>query len=176
LVGETGLIVQVPEAEPFVRDLRERFDFRASEGVPAHITVLYPFVPYPVPGTSLDRLEQLFSSCDAFEYRLDSIGRWPDNLHLIPSPVEPFVALTKAVWAAFPDYPPYEGRFSDIVPHLSVAQGGTELLDEAEPLLRQAMPPSGIAGVCREISLLVLTGSSWEATYRFPLRQTPARS
>jgi hypothetical protein len=176
LIGETGLIVQVLEAEPFVRDLRARFDFRSSEGVPAHITVLHPFVPYPVPTTSLDRLHQIFSNFDQFEYRLDGIDRWPANLHLLPLPTDPFVALTRAVWAAFPGYPPYEGRFSDIVPHLSVAQGGTELLDEAEPLLRQAMPPSGIAGVCREISLLVLTGSGWEVTYRFPLRQPPARS
>ena len=153
-----------------MRDLRGRFDFRSSEGVPAHITVLHPFAPNPVPRTSLDRLEQLFSRHDAFEYRLDGIGRWPDNLHLLPSPVEPFVALTKAVCAVFPTQSPYEGRFSDIVPHLSVAQGGTELLDEAEPLLRHAMPPSGIVGVCQEISLLVLTGSTWEVTYRFPLR------
>lgn len=176
LIGESALIVQVPEAEPFVRGLRSRFDFRSSEGVPAHITVLHPFVPYPVPRTSLDQLEQLFSSHDAFEFRLTSIGRWPDNLHLLPLPAEPFVALTRAVWAAFPTHPPYEGRFSDIVPHLSVAQGGTELLDEAEPLLGRVIPLSGIAGVCREVSLLALTGSTWEVTYRFPLRLPPAQS
>jgi 2'-5' RNA ligase len=176
LIGETGLIVQVAEAEPFVRDLRARFDFRSSEGVPAHITVLHPFVPYPLPRTSLDLLEEIFLSRDAFEFRLTKIGRWPDNLHLLPQPAEPFVALTRAVWAAFPNHPPYEGRFADIVPHLSVAQGGTELLDEAEPLLGQAIPPSGIAGICREISLLTLTGSTWEVTYRFPLRQPPASS
>lgn len=176
MIGESALIVQVPEAEPFVRDLRARFDFRSSEGVPAHITVLHPFVPYPVPRSSLDQLEALFSSRDAFDFRLSRIGRWPDNLHLLPLPAEPFVALTRAVWAAFPAHPPYEGRFSDIVPHLSVAQGASELLDEAFPLLGQAIPASGIAGVCREVSLLALTGNSWEVTYRFPLRHPPAHS
>lgn len=174
MIGETGLIVQVAEAEPFVRDLRARFDFRSSEGVPAHVTVLHPFVPYPLPSPSLDLLGQLISSRDAFEFQLSRIGRWPGNLHLLPFPAEPFVALTRAVWAAFPNHPPYEGRFSDIVPHLSVAQGATELLDEAEPLLSQAIPPLGIAGVCREICLLALTGSTWEVTSRFPLRQPPA--
>lgn len=135
----------------------------------------HAFVPYPLPKTSLDLLERLFSSRDAFEFRLTRIGRWPDNLHLLPLTAEPFVALTQAVWAAFPTHPPYDGRFSEIVPHLSVAQGGTELLDEAEPLLGQVMPPSGIAGACREISLLALTGSRWEVTGRCRPRCCPVQ-
>ena len=26
------------------------------------------------------------------------------------------------MWAAFPDYPPYGGRFTDIIPHLTLAE------------------------------------------------------
>ena len=159
-----------------MKDLRARFDVRSSEGVPAHITVLHPFRPLPHPGAVADQLKQLLARCKSFDFRLTKIGRWPDNLHLLPAPSDPFVALTRAVWAAFPAHPPYEGLFSDIVPHLSVAQGATELLDEAFPLLGQAIPASGIAGVCREVSLLALTGNSWEVTYRFPLRHPPAHS
>lgn len=158
----------MPEAEPFVRDLRARFDFRASEGVPAHITVLHPFRPHPFSGAVIDQLKQLFARFRSFSFRLTTIGRWPDNLHLLPAPSDPFVALTRAVWAAFPSYPPYEGRFPDIVPHLSVAQG-PELLEEAEPLLRRAIPPSGVAAVCKDVTLLTMTGNRWEEVSRFSL-------
>ena len=41
----SALIVAVAEAEPAVADHRERLDRAATWGVPAHITVLYPFLP-----------------------------------------------------------------------------------------------------------------------------------
>lgn len=169
MVGQAALVVAVPEAEPYVRDLRARFDFRSGEGVPAHITVLHPFELHPVRAGTLDHLRQLFLGFEPFEYRLQAVVRWPDNLHLVPAPSERFVALTKAVWAAYPSYPPYEGRFADIVPHLSVAQGEARLLDEAEPLLREATPTSGIAAICNEVNLLAETAGVWKVIDRFPL-------
>src|SRR5690242_3716091 len=42
---ESALIVAVPEAEPAVAALRTAYDPAASWGVPAHVTVLYPFLP-----------------------------------------------------------------------------------------------------------------------------------
>src|SRR5712675_2883024 len=44
-MAESALIVRVPAAEPHVSGLRARFDPAAALGVPAHVTVLYPFVP-----------------------------------------------------------------------------------------------------------------------------------
>jgi hypothetical protein len=35
----------VPEAEPAVRHHREHLDANAPLGIPAHITVLFPFMP-----------------------------------------------------------------------------------------------------------------------------------
>ena len=37
---ESALIIAVPEAEPLVKAWRERFDYSAGVGVPAHITLL----------------------------------------------------------------------------------------------------------------------------------------
>jgi 2'-5' RNA ligase len=169
LLGESALIVPVPELEPIVGDLRARFDVRASEGVPAHITVLYPFMPHPIPDAIFDELRRLFARCARFEYRLVEVGRWPDNLHLLPAPSEGFVALTKAVWDAFPAYPPYEGRHTDVVPHLTVAQGPTDLLDEAEPLFRRTLPVNSILAVCEEVALFTNAGGTWQEATRFVL-------
>ena len=42
--SESCLLVPVPDAEPAVGRLRGRLDRAAAWGVPAHVTILYPFV------------------------------------------------------------------------------------------------------------------------------------
>lgn len=42
--GQTGLIVKIPEVERAVCGWRERLDPSAQAGVPAHVTVLFPFL------------------------------------------------------------------------------------------------------------------------------------
>ena len=169
MIGETALIAPVPQAEVHVANLRLRFDFRAAENVPAHITVLHPFIPHPVPASALEDLTRLFRRFKPFDFQLAVVGRWPENLHLLPMPSDHFVALSRVVWDAFPSYPPYEGRFAEIVPHLSVAQGRSELLDEAEPLLRAALPSNGISAACTEVALITNNGTAWDETCRFGL-------
>jgi hypothetical protein len=45
-------------------------------GVPAHVTVLYPFVPRRQIDVELsDALASLFGGLPAFAYRFDSVGR-----------------------------------------------------------------------------------------------------
>jgi hypothetical protein len=43
--NESAIIIPIPEAEPIVGPLRLQYDGAARLGVPAHITVLYPFYP-----------------------------------------------------------------------------------------------------------------------------------
>ena len=43
-MSETALIVEVSEAEEAVHEWRARHDSVAARGVPAHVTVLFPFV------------------------------------------------------------------------------------------------------------------------------------
>jgi len=40
---ESSLMIVVPEAERLVKPFREKYDPSAAVGVPAHITLLYPF-------------------------------------------------------------------------------------------------------------------------------------
>ena len=42
---ESALVVRVPEAEPVVNRFRAAYDPSAPAGVPAHVTLLYPFKP-----------------------------------------------------------------------------------------------------------------------------------
>lgn len=121
---QTAVVVPVPEADLVVNEHRQRLDRAAVWGVPAHVSVVYPFAP---PATVDDgvvaRLTAAVASVRAFDCTFATtswFGR--DVLWLAPEPAEPFQQLTSQVWAAFPDFPPYGGAFADPVAHLTVAE------------------------------------------------------
>jgi hypothetical protein len=59
-MAETALIVRVPEAETRVQSLRGRFDPVSRLGVPAHVTVLFPFMaPEHITQDVLERIRAL---------------------------------------------------------------------------------------------------------------------
>ena len=107
---ESALVIVVPEAEPLVSDWRAQYDWSAQRGVPAHITLLYPFAPTEkVDDELLSRLRKLFVAEPAISFELARVARFPEVAWLAPEPSEPFKALTDLISARFPDYPPYEG-------------------------------------------------------------------
>ena len=139
----SGLIVAVPEAEPAVARHRERLDANARLGIPAHITVLFPFIPPKAIGpAALAQLERLFAAVSQFRFQLHHTAWFGDDvLWLAPRDPGPFRALTRSVVEAFPAFPPYEGQFGDSTPHLTVGHGHslTELR-AAEELVQTRLP------------------------------------
>jgi 2'-5' RNA ligase len=121
----SGLIIEAPEAEPAVRRHRERLDANAPLGIPAHITVLFPFMPPETIDTAaLTELGQLFAQVSRFQFRLDRTDWFgADVLWLAPRDPGPFRDLTQRVVRAFPAFPPFEGQFDDVVPHLTIGCG-----------------------------------------------------
>ena len=101
-------------------------DSSAARGVPAHITVLFPFLP----ADELDEaaLRALFARFPAFDFALDRIERFEDgHVWLRPDPTWRFADLTAAVWRRWPDRPPYEGAFDEVIPHVTVSETPLEL-------------------------------------------------
>ena len=133
---ETALIAPVAPLDRIVGRHRAALDHSAAWGVPAHVTVLYPFVPPDqVTEATLDRLREAVADTMSFECRFDRVDWFGDDVvWLAPEPDKPFRALTEAVWRRFPDHPPYAGAHPDTVPHLTV--GSTRVGDLAG--LRQA--------------------------------------
>jgi len=67
--SESALTVNVPEAEPYVGALRGRCDPAAKLGVPAHINVLYPFIPPErITHAIVRRVRDTLSSFAAFDF------------------------------------------------------------------------------------------------------------
>jgi 2'-5' RNA ligase len=167
---DTALICRVPEAEKYIARYRQRFDPSARRNVPAHVTVLYPFVPSEqIDDDVLASLRGIASSVPAFDYRLRELRRFPVAVYLAPEPAQPYESLMHAVFRAFPDYPPFEGKFDTVVPHVTVAHGDEPLLCEIEVELRIALPPSGVSARCDEMILIENGSGSWEPMATFEL-------
>ncbi len=166
------MIIPVAAVEPLVAGVRERFDPSAALGMPAHITVLYPFLPPDqVNGAVLDELQRLFAGVAPVRFTVTTTGRFPGVLYLAPHPAEPFARFTAAVATRWPETPPYGGAHGEVVPHLTVAH--TEdpaLLDRLD---RELQPQLPLAAVAAEVWLLEYREAAWRRRARLPLSGIP---
>ena len=165
------MLVRVPEAEPFVGEWRQRYTLDAPAGIPAHVTVLFPFVEPERLREVEGRLAELVAGTAAFDLAFARTARWPEILYLEPEPAEPFVALTHAVEREWPDQPPYGGAHETIVPHLTVAESAdAAVLDRIAADVEPKLP---IAMRVHEASLFVEDHAGhWSEHSRLPLGQS----
>ena len=168
---QSGLIIEVPEAEPVVGHHRERFDASGALGVPAHITVLFPFMPpRAINNAARAALARLFADISSFRFQLDHTDWFGDDvLWLGPRDPGPFRALTERVCEVFPAFRPYEGQFEDVVPHLTV--GDSRQLGDlraAETSVQARLPIEATAAAVSLITQRV-PGGHWTRTASFRL-------
>jgi 2'-5' RNA ligase len=170
---ESALVVLVPEAEALVKPFRDQYDPSAAVGVPAHITLLYPFKPPDeLGGPVLDKLHYGFARFAPFRFSLASIRRFPvEVLYLAPEPDEPFRQLTLAIRDWYPETPPYGGKWPDIVPHLSVASLADEQqLDRIAGKFAQASQRKlPIGATAEEVTLMDNRSGRWQIRETFSL-------
>jgi hypothetical protein len=169
---EAALIVEVPQAEDLVGTFRVKYDSSAAVGVPAHITINYPFLPgVASEGPPADRLRALFARFPAADFVLAEVRRWPDVLYLAPEPADRFSRLIDAVGREFPESPPYGGVFTEVTPHLTVADTDDAALldrvtDEFRLAARGRLP---VSARLEQVVLIDNRGGRWHTVMRFPL-------
>jgi 2'-5' RNA ligase len=166
----SAVVVPVPAAEPRVGALRAALDPSAALGVPAHVTVMFPFVPpAAIDDGVLAALRGVVAAAPAFEVGFSKIGWFgEDAVWWAPEPAEPFVALTRAVSARF-GLLPYEGAHEGITPHLTIGhRAPIERLQAAEAEVAAGPPVSATVR-----SAVLMTGSrtpgSWTTVAELPL-------
>lgn len=139
--GHTVLQLPVPALEEWVRARTAHYDAGfVSEDRRfghAHITALGPFDPAPSRGV-LDAVGEIAASTAPVRVRLERLAQFPNGIiHLVPDPDDALRALTSRLVAAFPGWPPYEGRFDDVRPHLTV-DAASDAVDHAVDLASTA--------------------------------------
>jgi hypothetical protein len=150
----SALLMLVPAAEPAVGAHRARLDLSAWDGVPAHLTVLYPFLPPADIGPGvITALADLFAGVPRFSFTLDRV-RWFDEavVWLGPSDDAPFRALTALTAAAYPSCPPYGGRYEEPQPHLTI--GHDAPLAELRAAAAAVAPLLPITAEAAEVTLM----------------------
>jgi len=129
-----------------------------ANDLPLHVTVLYPS-----PG-DVAAITEVLEPFQAFDVTFTRVDRFPGTLWLAPEPAEPFVAMTEAMVARFPDHRPYRGVFKEIVPHLSVAQAQ---LDETAAVVEPLLP---LGSRVESVVLYAETGGDhWRDVHTFDL-------
>lgn len=166
--NESAIVVPVPEVEPLVSSLRMQYDKSASLGVPAHITLLYPFRAASGAEKEIEKLIEFFSAIPAFQFSLTEVRRFPQTAYLHPDVPERFTEIIRNLSQKWPDCRPYRGAFQDIIPHLTVAdQVDAQVLRLVEDRLRSHIP---ITCMAKEAWLLCSNEHGlWSRRERFSL-------
>ncbi len=167
----SAFAVLVPEAEPLVGALRKRFDATTHLGMPAHVTVLVPFMdPGEITPAVLARAQAALDTVPAFTFSLARVRRFPETAYLAPEPPEPFVAMTLALADAFPAYPPFGGIHPDVVPHLTAAHGDAADAAVAATELEDGLRRAGaIRAECTSVVLVGNASGRWDVLHVFAL-------
>jgi hypothetical protein len=168
--AESGVIVPVQEAEPIVGDLRLRYDPQARNGVPAHITLLYPFAHPSRVTNQVDALRKMFGVIPVFEFTLVDVRRFPATAYLHPEPSARFVELTELIARRWPEYPPYGGAFPTLIPHLTIADRvSTDVLEAVDRVVAPHLPIQ-----CHATEAWLMCSDKrgvWQRSHVFPLWQ-----
>lgn len=172
---ETALVLCIPEAEELVSSWRLRHDPSALAGMPAHITLVYPFKPYEEIDAAVEAdLARLFAQGHALDIAFHHTRRFPGVLWLAPERPEPIAAIVRGLGLVFPGHLPYGGAFPDTVPHLTVAdlsRGQASDLDAIErEFLAEARRRLPLAARVETATLFYKSdGGGWHEAKRFTL-------
>ena len=164
----SALYVEIPAAESLVAEHRLAWDAVAAAGIPAHVTVLFPFLdPDAIDRSVREALRLIAVRVPPFDVRFERVGRFPEVVWLAPDPVAPFAALTDMIAARWPDHQPYGGVFETVIHHLTVADGApNETLDSLQRSLSGGLPIRQRVG---ELTLATRRSGTWTVVEQYPL-------
>lgn len=163
--GRTGVVVPVPAADALLAMVAERFPDAVREGVPAHVSVLYPFMDADLLDEQvISTLRAVFADLAPVQVEFDECARDTGFVYLRPNPVAPLQALTAALQQEWPRLVPYEGRYAVTEPHVTVAMGLSE--DNAARVQREVAARLPLAARVDQAWLVAFDGQ-WQLRQRF---------
>ena len=165
---QSALLVPVPEADSVVGRWRYQHDPVAAAGVPAHVTLIVPWLePAGITSSDLADLDDELSEFKSFDFELTRVGWFGKRvLWLAPEPAAPFLELTDRLARRF-GTPPWEDEFDEVIPHLTVAHAteGAGLV----PVAADVATRLPLRCRAREVWVMCAGGTRWELRHRVRL-------
>ena len=164
--AESAVVVRLPIPSA-LEHIRRRHDPVAGVGIPAHVTILYPFVdPDALVAGVRRELAAIAARHEPFRVRFERVGIWPGVVYLAPEPADRFSRLIDDLVAAFPHHPPYGGAFDEVIPHLTI----TESADAPSSIAAAAAGSLPFERPVTRLDVLVENGiGRWHSRWRIPL-------
>jgi 2'-5' RNA ligase len=128
---QSGLIVAIELPAPLAA-VRTRFGAMTSPGLPAHVTILFPFIPVDNLDPSVGAaVAELAAEREPFRARFEQVLHQDSMVWLVPGQQEPFLELTTAVVARWPAYLPYGGAYDSLIAHLTLVESSNDAIARA---------------------------------------------
>lgn len=163
---ETALVLVV-RLPPALEAVRRRSIADAAHGLPAHVTLLYPFAEEgQLDAGVLDIVAAIAARHPVMRLTLGEGRSFPGTLYASVEPDAPLRALQAELAASFPTLPLYGGAF-EFVPHVSIVEGP----DAADPraLDDPAWEALPVEHLVDAIDLITGGDGGWATRRRFPL-------
>ncbi|MEU8484606.1 2'-5' RNA ligase family protein [Streptomyces sp. NPDC048641] len=166
----SALVITLPMANPLLEAVAEVSPALVRKGLPAHVSLLYPFLPAAELTAEVDaEVRDLAASLPAVETDLKDFVTAP---RFVAVPVPALQAVADAFCARWPHIAPYGGRFGERPePHVTLATGATD--EEAELVRDRVRPLLPLRVVAWRVDLVVRTDRDWRLRLTAPFAASP---
>ena len=101
----------------------ELYPERVDENIPLSLTLLYPFAPPDRVDEHTAELTEFFAARKPLSFALTRLAEFPEAVvYAVPEPDDELRATMRALWTAFPQYPPYGRPGTDPPPHATLGR------------------------------------------------------
>jgi 2'-5' RNA ligase len=125
-VAATAIVVPFYELDRVVGTHRRALTTDGADGMPAHVTLIYPFADDDALGErEMGRVRAALGAFSRVDVTFERFGRFsarPPVLYLAPEPVGALLGMIAALEHEFPAFPSFGGIHETVIPHLTIAQ------------------------------------------------------
>ncbi|MFG2772755.1 2'-5' RNA ligase family protein [Streptomyces sp. NPDC048350] len=165
--GTTAVVIVLPDAAPLLDAARRIDPALVRHGVPAHVSLLYPFVPESVlTGQDERGVRSLAANFPAADLLLREVVTASGFVAVAVPELQPIVDAFRARW---PGLRPYRGRFgAQPAAHVTVAMGADDPTASAAvgAAVGSLLPLRTCAAA---VQLVVRTEEGWQPRFTAPL-------
>ncbi|MEU6660087.1 2'-5' RNA ligase family protein [Streptomyces sp. NPDC046821] len=166
----SALVIILPEANPLLEAAAQVTPHLVRKGLPAHVSLLYPFLPTEEVTAGVDaEVRDLAASLRTVETELTDFAEAPGFVGMAVPALRP---LADAFYARWPHIAPYGGRFGQRPePHVTLVTGASP--EEAELVREKVRPLLPLRVTAWRADLVVRTDRDWRLRLTAPFAARP---